>query len=140
MRVFRATQAILGESLVWDADRATIWWCDITAGLIHGSPIDGPVDGADDSRIALPAPVASFALTDDGGFVVSLEDRVVVTDAAGTILRELAAIPHARPGLRMNEGKVDPAGRWVSGSMALVGDDPDAALYAITPAGELAVL
>ena len=138
--MFRKTNAILGESLVWDAASNALWWCDITAGLIHRSPLGGPADGSDDTTVPLPAPVGSFHLTNDGGFVVSLEDRVVLADATGTITRDLASIPHARPGLRMNEGKVDPAGRWVTGSMTIVGDNPDAAFYAITPDGELTVL
>ena len=116
--VFRETRAILGESLVWDAtDGGAMLWCDITAGLIHRSPLMAPADGSGDTVIALPAPVGSFHPCDLGGFIVSLGDRVVVVDAAGSITREVARIPHSREGLRLNEGKVDPAGRWVTGSL-----------------------
>lgn len=142
-RVFRESSAILGESLVWDAPRGDLLWCDISSGLLHRSPFTGAVDGADDRVISLPPPLASFhraSIGGEPGFVVSLGDRVVLVDAAGTIMRDLAAIPHAHAGLRMNEGKVDPAGRWVTGSMNLTTGEPDGAFYSIDPSGGVRVL
>lgn len=143
--VFRSVRAILGESLVADAtaDAPAMLWCDITAGLIHRSPLAGAPDGRDDTVLELPAPVASFHLADlDGapGFVVSLGDRVVVADAGGRVLRDLAVIDHAHPGMRLNEGKVDPAGRWVTGSMDLTRGEPDGAFYSIGPDGTARVM
>lgn len=143
--VFRRADAILGESLVVDAaaDVPALYWCDITAGLIHRSPFDGAADGGDDTVVALPAPVASFHLAvvaGEPGFVVSLGDRVVLADRDGGILRELAAIEHAHPGLRLNEGKVDPAGRWVTGSMDLTRGEPDGAFYSVQPDGQMRVV
>lgn len=139
--VFRQASAILGESLVLDAAERTLYWCDITSGLIHASPLEGGATG--DRAAALPAPVASFHLATIGGepgFVVSLGDRVVLADRDGQIVRELARIEHAHAGLRLNEGKVDPAGRWVTGSMDLTTGQPDGAYYSVTPDGELRVL
>jgi len=132
--VFRDTRAILGESLIWDASRSAMLWCVITAGLLHASPLDGAVDGSTDSTLHLPAPLASFGLA-DAGFVLSLENRVVLADLDGRITDTLATIDHRRAGLRLNEGKVDPSGRWVTGSMILVGDDPVGAYYSVTGAG-----
>jgi sugar lactone lactonase YvrE len=65
---------------------------------------------------------------------------VVLADSAGAVLRELARIDHAHPGLRMNEGKVDPFGRWVTGSMDLTTGDPDGAFYSIAPDGSQQLL
>jgi sugar lactone lactonase YvrE len=104
--VFRDTKAILGESLVWNASRNAMLWCDITAGLLHASPLDGPIDGSTDATLRLPAPLASFHLAGNG-FVVSLEDRVVLIDDDGNVTATLATIDHGRSGLRLNEGKVE---------------------------------
>ncbi|MEA9983875.1 MULTISPECIES: SMP-30/gluconolactonase/LRE family protein [Subtercola] len=151
-RVFREQKAILGESLVWRAAggeagtpdlEGDLLWCDITSGILHISPYGGAVSGADDRHIELPAPLASFHLASiDGepGFVVSLGDRVVLVSEAGVIVRELAGIRHAHTGLRLNEGKVDPAGRWVTGSMNLTTGEPDGAFYSVTSSGEQRVL
>lgn len=143
--VFREARAILGESLVADAtaDAPAMLWCDITAGLLHRSPIDGASDGSDDTVVPFAPPLASFHLADiDGreGYIVSLGDRVVLADRAGGVLRELARIDHAHPGMRLNEGKVDPAGRWVTGSMDLTIGDADGAYYSVDPDGTTRVL
>ena len=153
-RVFRDGKAILGESLVWNADARELMWCDISAGLLHRSPIDGPDDGSEDVVTEFPPPLASFGLV-NGGFangglargglanggsiVASLGDRVIIRHSDGTI-ETLAEIDHAHGGLRLNEGKPDPFGNWVTGSMDLTTGDPDGAYYRIAPDGTQRVL
>jgi len=134
VRVFRHSRSILGESLVWDSSSTAVLWCDIPAGLLRVSPWLATASGASDWRIELAPPVASFGLATDG-YVVSHGDRVVLCDSAWRIVAELASITHAHDGMRLNEGKVDPAGRWVTGSMNLVGDTPDGAFYSVTSEG-----
>ena len=159
-RVFRDAKAILGESLVWNADARELMWCDISAGLLHRSPIDGPEDGSEDVVTEFPPPLASFGFANggfanggfaNGGFargglanggssiVASLGDRVIIRHSDGTI-DTLAEIDHAHPGLRLNEGKPDPFGNWVTGSMDLTTGDPDGAYYRIAPDGTQRVL
>ncbi|QNE45570.1 SMP-30/gluconolactonase/LRE family protein [Glaciihabitans sp. INWT7] len=134
-RVFRDASAILAESIVWDPD-GFVLWCDITAGLLYRCPIDG----LDDTVIELPPPLASFAPTASGnGYVASLGDRVVRVDATGGV-RDLAQIEHAHDGLRLNEGKCDPYGRWITGSMNLATGEPDGALYSVADNGAVRVL
>ena len=143
MDIFRSAPAILGESLTWDAATGSMLWTDITAGLLHSSHVGDPVDGADDLIVQLPPPLASFGLADirgQRGFIVSLGDRVVLADRAGSILRTVAWIEHSHPGMRLNEGKVDPHGSWVTGSMDLITGDPDGAFYAVKSTGEVRTL
>ena len=139
--VFRHSTSILGESLVAQVQDGVhvMLWCDITRGLLHSSPVDAPTDGSGDTTIAMPAPLCSFHPAVVGGaegFVMSLEDRVVLTDPDGQILRQLAHIEHARAGTRLNEGKADPRGRWVTGSMD-PDEEPTGAFYSITADGGL---
>jgi len=143
--VFRDARAILGESLVLDdsGSAPAVLWCDITAGLLHRSQLAGDPGGGDDSVLALPAPLASFhraELAGEPGYIASLGDRIVLADRDGAIVRELARIDHAHPGLRLNEGKVDPAGRWVTGSMDLTRGEPDGAFYSVAPDGHPRVI
>lgn len=142
--VFRHSTSILGESLVAQVHdgRHVMLWCDITRGLLHSSPVDGPTEGSQDTTISMPAPLCSFhpALVDGAeGFVMSLKDRVVLTDPEGQILRELTHIEHTRAGTRLNEGKADPRGRWVTGSMD-PDEEPTGAFYSITVDGDVQVL
>ncbi|PRY67867.1 sugar lactone lactonase YvrE [Glaciihabitans tibetensis] len=132
-RLFRSAKATLGESLVWDPV-GDLLWCDITEGTLHRSPSNGSPFGAEDGTAALPAPVASFHRATAGGHVVSLGSRVILIDEAGVELRELAAIDHANDGMRLNEGKVDPFGRWVTGSLDPDGE-PNGAIYVIDAEG-----
>ncbi|WP_213814975.1 SMP-30/gluconolactonase/LRE family protein [Glaciihabitans sp. dw_435] len=135
-RVFRDARAILGESIVWSPG-GDVLWCDITAGLLHRSPFAGADDGSADTVLSLPAPLASFAPATTGGFVASLGDRIVRADDSGEVTT-LAPIEHVRDGLRLNEGKCDPFGRWITGSMNLTSDDPDGAIYSLADGDDAA--
>lgn len=139
LRVLRDARAILVESLWWDP-AGDVMWNDITAGTLHRSPWTGAVDGSDDTVLELPPPLASFQPADDGGYVAGLGDRIVLVDREGRITRELARVAHAHGGIRMNEGKVDPRGRFVIGSMDVTDGEPDAAVYSIDGSGTLRTL
>ena len=134
IHVFRRSGAILAESLVWDPQLRSMRWCDISTGQLVRSAINGPASGERDERLTLEAPLPSFHPAADG-FVVSLGARVVLVDGAGRETRELAAIEHAHSGMRLNEGKVDPAGRWITGSMDLTREQADGAFYSVTDDG-----
>ncbi|AWG01874.1 SMP-30/gluconolactonase/LRE family protein [Clavibacter michiganensis subsp. insidiosus] len=139
LRVLRDARAILVESLWWDP-AGDVMWNDITSGTLHRSPWTGAADGSDDTVLELPPPLASFQPADDGGYVAGLGDRIVLVDREGRITRELARVEHAHGGIRMNEGKVDPAGRFVIGSMDVTDGEPDAAVYLIDGSGTLRTL
>ena len=137
-RLFRNPKATLAESLVWDPV-GDLLWCDITEGTFHRSPKIGNAFGMQDSHAALPAPLASFHQAASGGHVLSLGDHVVLVNDAGELTRELATIEHAVDGMRLNEGKVDPFGRWVTGSLDPSGQG-NGAIYAIDSDGGVQVL
>lgn len=130
-RVFRAGRAILVESIFWDARTDELVWVDITAGTLHRGRLDGAADGSDDRVVRLPPPVSAVQPAADGGFVVALKDRVVLLDGDGRLVREVAATPHRHDGIRNNEGKVDPFGRFVVGAMDVTTGGPDAAVRAV---------
>lgn len=132
--VFRKYDAVVAESIVTIGD--DILWCDITRGLIRRSRPGDPIDGAADSVLQLPTPLCSFHPA-ESGFVVSLADRVIIADSFGTVIRTISTIRHASSEMRLNEGKVDPAGRWVTGSMELTESAPIGAFYSVTPDGDV---
>jgi sugar lactone lactonase YvrE len=138
--VFRSSRAILVESIFWDARTDELAWVDITAGTFHRGRLDGAPDGSDDRVVALPAPVSAVQPAVDGGYVAALKDRVVALDADGAITRELASFAHAHAGIRCNEGKVDPFGTFVVGSMNVTTGEPDGALYAVDARGDARLL
>ncbi|MBA8989609.1 sugar lactone lactonase YvrE [Curtobacterium pusillum] len=134
--VFCDEQAVLVESIVWDPRSDRLRWTDITLGLLTTARADGSVE----SSVALPPPLASFQPRARGGFVAALGDSVVLTDERGTVERELARVQHAAADMRFNEGKCDPFGRFLVGSMDLSEQDPAAALYAFEADGTTRLL
>lgn len=134
--VFSDARAVLAESIVWDPAAQRLRWTDITLGTLNTADAQGSLE----SSVPLPPPLASFQPRAAGGFVAALGDVVVVTDAEGTVEREIARVQHAGPGLRFNEGKCDPFGRFLVGSMNLTTGAPDGALYSIEADGTTRLL
>ncbi len=139
--LWRYSGAILVESLWWDAARCAMRWTDISTGELHTSPLHGAADGSDDEVVRLPPPLASFQPLKSGdGVVAALGDRVVIGDDHGSVILTVAEVPHRHAELRLNEGKCDPFGAFVVGSMNLRDESPDGALYRVTPDGRCETL
>lgn len=134
--VFTDARAVLAESIVWDPDEQVVRWVDITLGTFNTAD----AEGTPRSSVSLPPPLASFQPRASGGFVAALGDTVVVTDHEGRIEREVARVEHSTAGNRFNEGKCDPFGRFLVGSMNVVTGDPDGALYAVEADGTTRLL
>jgi sugar lactone lactonase YvrE len=127
VRVFRATGAVLGESPFWQD--GALHWTDIERGEVHISPASGAEDGSDDRVLTFPPPVPALQPAGDG-FVVALRDRVIIADRDGTEVHELARLD-LPDGMRLNEGKVDPQGRFLIGAMNAATGEGDAAWYRV---------
>lgn len=134
-RLFLDAKATLVESPVWDADAGVLWWTDITAGVLHRTALDGT-----DVATTVDPPLPSFQLREGGGFVAALEDRVVVLEPDGDEAATLATVQHGHEGMRFNEGKCDPFGAFVVGSMDDEDGAEDGVLYRVTADGRVAVL
>ena len=123
IEVVTAAGAELGEGPVWDARSGRLAWVDITANRLH---LTDTATGATDT-IELPLAVGAVAPRAAGGFVAALQDGFWVV-GEGPALR-ITALPEARPGLRFNDGKCDPAGRFWAGTMAYDQGPGAGALY-----------
>lgn len=124
----------VGESPVWDADRQRLLWCDIPAGVIHALDV---ASGARESW-SLGEPVPSFGLAGNGRLVVALRNDVVLFDPQSGARDVVASVTHAKPDMRLNDGKVGPDGAFWVGSMDADGDA--AKLYRIAPDGSVRVI
>ncbi|OII09151.1 SMP-30/gluconolactonase/LRE family protein [Curtobacterium sp. MCBA15_008] len=134
--VFSDARAVLAESIVWDPASERLRWTDITLGTLNTADAHGTIL----SSVPLPPPLASFQPRAGGGFVAALGDTIVVTDPDGAVEREIARVEHAMDGMRFNEGKCDPFGRFLVGSMNLTTGEPDAALYSVEADGTTRLL
>ena len=108
------TRDRLGEGPLWDVQEQALYWLDSRGPVIHR------LDPASGKRQdwTLPSTVGSMALREQGGAVVALETGFHFFDFE-TGETELIIDPEPyKPGNRLNDGKVDKQGRFLSGSMA----------------------
>jgi sugar lactone lactonase YvrE len=112
VEVVGTERAEVGEGPVWDVRTSRLVWVDILGRRIHATD---PRTGATES-IEVPLHVGAVVPRTAGGYMAALQDGFwVVGDGPA---RRITAVPEARPGLRFNDGKCDPAGRFWAGTMA----------------------
>lgn len=112
VEVVVALDAELGEGPTWDARAGQLIWVDILGRRIHRTD---PATGITDS-VPTPLHVGAIAPRAAGGYVAALQDGFWIFDDGPP--RRIATVPEAQPGLRFNDGKCDPAGRFWAGTMA----------------------
>jgi sugar lactone lactonase YvrE len=124
----------VGESPVWDAANNRLLWCDIPAGVIHAYAL---TDGSR-ARWSFGEPVPSFGLARNGRWVVALRNDVILFDPVSGARETIARIEHAKPEMRLNDGKVGPDGAfWVGNMDATADGNPVAKLYRVAPDGSV---
>jgi D-xylonolactonase len=103
--------AELGEGPVWAG--GALWFTDIKQRRIHRYD---PAGGEKRSWQS-PEQVGFVLPARGGGFVAGLESGLHRFDEAGGTFAPLAEVEPDRPGNRLNDGVVDPAGRLWFGTM-----------------------
>jgi sugar lactone lactonase YvrE len=135
MRMTGLTQvtapATLAESPVWDPGRGSLLWVDIIRGEVHRYD---PATG-DDTATSVGVPVGAVAVRRDGGLILAAGLGFAVLDEPAGPLRWLWA---GARGDRMNDGKCDPAGRYLAGTVARA--PGGAALYQLDTDGRVTTL
>ncbi len=130
------TRDRLGESPVWSAREARLYWVDSLAGVLRR--LD-PATGARES-FEVPPPVGSFALRRDGGVILALRHGFHLYDPGARACRPIAGLDVEHPELRLNDGKVDRQGRFVAGTMHMnlkPGEAPLGGLYRLSRGGRV---
>jgi sugar lactone lactonase YvrE len=130
------TRDQLGESPCWDADAQAVCWIDALAGdLRRLRPQTGALE-----RHSLPGPVGSIAPCRGDAVVVALRNSFAIYEFASRELEILARIPVDHPHVRFNDGKCDPAGNFVAGTMHMErqpGEPVLGGLYRLRPDGSV---
>jgi sugar lactone lactonase YvrE len=130
-------QCQLGEGPVWDADRGLLWWVDILAGHVHSI---NPSTGAR-TRFDAGDAVGAVGLTRSGGLVLALADGFALAGADGQDLTRVPGFSIDRTALRFNDGKPDPWGNFIAGTMARdETGNPPGSLYRLSPDGAVTEL
>lgn len=131
-------RAELGEGPAWDAASQRLYWLDIYAGRLH---LFDPHSGQD-TFFESGKPLGCAAQTKTDEFILGLQDGLATAqiDGAQLKLSYLARPENALPGNRFNDGKCDPAGRFLAGSMDNAEVEASGSLYSLHPNGTLKTL
>lgn len=129
-------RANLGEGPAWDASRGLLYWVDILAGDLH---IFHP-QRKTDVRIDLGELVGCVSPCQGGDLILALRSGFATFQLRNQKLNRLV-VPEAHlPGNRFNDGKCDPAGRFLAGTMDDAEKEASGSLYSYSPDGTLKTL
>ena len=131
-----AADCLLGEGVLWDAERAVVWFVDIKRHrLWHFDPATGS------NRFAeAPAPIG-WAIPAEGKLLLcGLKDGLYTFDPEADAFTKLCDVPGEPAGNRLNDACTDPWGRVWFGSMDDSEAEPKGRFYlfdrgTIRPAG-----
>ena len=116
------------EGPFWDAPREQLLWVDILDGLVMVGSLgsDGTITETD--RVHFPHTVGAVASSADGSWLVAGQDGMLVRSATGE-LSPGATVLLPGSGRRLNDGKPDPQGRYLVGTLPLEGSSATEELF-----------
>lgn len=121
----------LGECPLWSPIENVLYFADIKDGRLHRFD---PA-GGEHTSIHLPEEIGCFGIARGGGFVAGLRSGVWLLDAYGTRQTMLAANPEDQGTSRFNDGRTDPAGRLLLGTIDELKIEGNAHLYRLDKRG-----
>ncbi|MFI6961729.1 SMP-30/gluconolactonase/LRE family protein [Streptomyces sp. NPDC050255] len=129
----------LAEGPVWDAVRQRLLWVDIHAGQVLEGAL-GPTGRISVTRRhQFDSTVGAVAVAEDGTLLVAAQEHLVVVAADGTRY-DGPRIVGAGERRRLNDGSIDPTGRFLVGTLGLDGDSRRETLVRLEPDGEVTTL
>lgn len=129
IEVFVDVKTTLGEGPLWDIDEQRLYWIDSADGRIFRAT----ADGREIRAWQVPTKIGSMALRRSGGAIASLANGLHTVDFKTGAVELLHDPEPGLPNNRLNDGKVDPKGRFLFGSMDTMEEGPNGALYRLDP-------
>lgn len=118
----------LGEGPMWVPQSNCVTWTDITKNVFHTADIGS---GATRS-IHAPSMVGALGPTKNGGYVAATQEGFAHVSSDGKFSPMHSFLSSD---MRMNDGKVDPAGRFWAGSLELSFEEGRGSLYVLEKDG-----
>jgi len=113
-------KAILGEGPVWDARTQTLYWIDILNKRIYANG---------DVLLELDEFIGCLAPRKSGGLIFTKRFSFWTIETDPSQLTFLSAVTDEPSNNRFNDGKCDPRGRFLAGTMDMGEKDPNGSLY-----------
>jgi sugar lactone lactonase YvrE len=113
-------KAALGEGPVWDAHTQTLYWLDILNKRIHANS---------DVLTELDDFIGCIARRQSGGFILTKRLSFWTFESGSVKPNLIASLADEPSNKRFNDGKCDPRGRFLAGTMDMGEKDPNGSLY-----------
>jgi sugar lactone lactonase YvrE len=126
-------RALVGESPVWSVRERALYWLDGRSDAIYRIDANGAR-----THWTTPAKVNAIALR-PGGLIVAMKSGIATLDTATGTFATIAVPEPYGPAMRMNDGKIDRAGRFWFGTMHDDAADASGHIYRLT-GSELATI
>ncbi|SDS67456.1 SMP-30/gluconolactonase/LRE family protein [Actinoplanes derwentensis] len=104
----------LGEGPVWDHARQRLLWVDIMAGHVHEGRLGDRIEPV--RTWSFDRSVGAVAVAENGDLLVAERETLTRVHADGRRAHVARVLPEGTPG-RLNDGAVDPSGRFLVGSL-----------------------
>lgn len=119
----------LGEGPVWDHRTSRLAWVDILAGLVH---LTEPGSGVT-TTVPVGTDVGAIVLNGESGYLLAVRNGFATLEGGHLeVVNQVLDVA----GQRMNDGALDPAGRFVAGSIT-ADRTPTGSLYVRDLDGEV---
>lgn len=116
---------LLGESPVWDLRDDCLYWVDS-----KGPSVKRYNSGTEAITVwSVPQDIGSIALTRPGSLLLAMGDGFHRLHLATGAVEQIAAVALPKEDMRLNDGRTDRQGRFLSGSMVVGRADRDGGLY-----------
>ena len=134
LEVADASRLVLGEGLAWDAVSERLYWIGIEDRQVRWLDHRAGTSHV----LELPTRPGTLAPYRDGRVLLAVAEGFAVLDTASGELEPVADVEIGSPERRMNDGKCDPYGRIVAGTMTLAEPRVGGPLYRLEPSPDTA--
>jgi sugar lactone lactonase YvrE len=125
LKVALDLRAELGECAQWSIEERALYFVDITGKALHRYK----PKTSEHSTMLMPEEIGCFGFRKGGGFIGAFRSGLWLLDASGNRLEKLADNPEDQRTSRFNDGRIDPAGRLLAGTIDEPKDGGRAHLY-----------
>jgi len=132
----------LAEGVIWDDRHDLVRWVDVWAGRVLAAELHGDHLTVT-HEVRLDQTAGAVALATDGGLLIAAQRGLATVSTDGTVSVGPSLLGE-RSGLRLNDGRVDPQGRFITGTLSFEGksalDRGDEVLLRVSADGSAEVL
>jgi sugar lactone lactonase YvrE len=135
VRVVVHDNALVAESPMWSAAQASLYWLDGRRDAVYR------LDTRDGTRSewTTPSKVNGLALA-AGGLIVAMKSGIALLDTSSGVFERIAEPERGNARMRMNDAKLDRAGRFWFSSMEDDGAAPIGRIFVLSGDGTLRVV